>query len=60
MAVNKYFGGVLGEVGNNLNMVIMYLFLHTNIKSFKGRFFFITLAFIKPLKVLCGIILGHE
>ena len=35
-AVNRYSGGVLGGVGNNLNTVIMYLFFHVGIKFFKG------------------------
>ena len=38
-AVNKYFKGVLGGVGNSSNTVIMYLFLHAGIKFFKGRIF---------------------
>ena len=35
-AVNKYFGGVLGGVGNNLNTVITYLFLYAGTKFFNG------------------------
>ena len=47
-------------MGNNLNRVIMYLFLHAGTKFSKGRiFFFITLALIKPFKILCGIIMGN-
>ena len=34
-AVNMYFGGVLSGVGNSLNTVIMYLFLHTGTIFFK-------------------------
>ena len=35
-AVNKYFGGVLGKVRNNLNTVIMYLFFYTGTRFSKG------------------------
>ena len=45
-AVNKYFRGVSGRVGNNLNTVIMYLFFHAGIKSFNGRIFFLLPLFI--------------
>ena len=34
--VNRYFGGVLGGVGNNLNTVVMYLFFHAGTRFFKG------------------------
>ena len=37
--INKHFQGALGEVGNNLNTVIIYLFLHAGTKSFKGQIF---------------------
>ena len=57
-AVNKYFGDVLGEVNNNSNTVIIYLFFHAGTKSSKGRIFFITLALIKLLEVLCGIVIS--
>ena len=59
MVINKYFRDILGGVSNNLNTIIIYLFLYTGTRFFKGRiFFFITLAFIKPLKVLYGIIIS--
>ena len=35
-AVNKYFKGVLGGMGNNSNTVIMYLFFHTGTRFPKG------------------------
>ena len=35
-AVNKYFGGVLGGVGNSLNTAVIYSFLHAGTKSFNG------------------------
>ena len=34
--INRYFKGVLGGVGNNLNTVIMYLFFHAGTRFFKG------------------------
>ena len=37
--INKYFKGVLSEMGNNLNTVIICLFLHTGTKFFNGRIF---------------------
>ena len=57
-AVNRYFKGVLGGVGNNSNTIIVYLFLYIGIKSFKGRIYFITLVFIRPFKVFCGIVMS--
>ena len=36
MVINKYFKGVLGGVGNNLNTVIMYLFFHAGTRFSKG------------------------
>ena len=38
-AVNKYFKGVLGGVGNNSNTAMVYLFFHAGTKFFKGRIF---------------------
>ena len=35
-AINKHFGGILGGVGNNSNMVIMYLFFHAGTRFSKG------------------------
>ena len=35
-AVNIYFKAVSGGVGNNLNIIIIYLLLHIGIKFFKG------------------------
>ena len=40
MAVNRYSGGVLGEVGNNLNAVIVYLFFYTGTRFSEDRNFF--------------------
>ena len=37
MVVNRYFGGVLGGVGNNLNTVIMYLFLYAGMSDVSRR-----------------------
>ena len=34
--INRYFEGVLGGVGNSLNTVIIYSFLHAYTKIFKG------------------------
>ena len=39
-AVNRYFKGVLGEVGNNSNTVIIYLFYHAGTRFFKVRISF--------------------
>ena len=35
-AVNRYFGGLLGGVGNNLNTVIVYVFFYAGIRFFKS------------------------
>ena len=34
--INKYFGGVLGGMGNNLNIVVIYSFLYAGTRFFKG------------------------
>ena len=42
--INKHFGGVLGGVGNNSNIIIMYLFFYAGTRFFKGR-----ISFLLPL-----------
>ena len=44
--VNRHFEGVFGGVGNNLNTVIVYLFLHTGTRFFKPRIFFLLPLFL--------------
>ena len=45
-AVNKYFRGMLGGVGNNSNTVIIYLFLHAGTKFSNRRIFFLLPLFL--------------
>ena len=44
--VNRHSGGVLGGVGNNSNTVIIYLFFHAGIKSFKRWIFSLLLLLL--------------
>ena len=34
--VNKYFGGMLGGMGNNLNIILMYLFFYAGSRFSRG------------------------
>ena len=44
--INRHFGGVLGGVGNDLNTVIIYLFLYAGTRFSKGRIFFLLPSFL--------------